>query len=472
MKNTVLFLSVFVLSFSREILLGGNIDLSTVPPRDSVQLTIYNSEDLTLVREIRTVSFKKGINPLQFSWANTLIDPSSVELRFLTHAGDLEVMDTTYPHSRPQVLYWNVRSNMEGDAKAEITYFTSGITWSADYVLTSGADESLATFDGYVRITNNSGEEYENAVVRLVVGKINLVEKIRDIKFGADVYEKEVAKDAFFKRELRRAMVAAGGINASTDLVLSEACDIVKDGLSEYFIFTVPGTETIPAGWSKRLRSTHTNKAKLAVEYRYRPHEYGDRLVRIYTIKNDKDSGLGDSPLPDGLVRAFREKDGGLSYLGCESIKYVPIDGNLEVNTGSSPDMVFRSDNTHCFRDNIVMLLSGFSVYTKIGDPSLDADSKSSVAGWDEHAVYRNTIRNNSGKQATVSVRIAYDGDVAFKSRIPGVSLYDFSTVEYTINVPPDGKNLELFFEVIRGYGRNADQSGVTLVNGDPGTAF
>ena len=54
-----------------------NVDLSTVPKRDTVQLTIYNSEDLTLVRETRTITFKKGINPLQFSWANTLIDPTA-----------------------------------------------------------------------------------------------------------------------------------------------------------------------------------------------------------------------------------------------------------------------------------------------------------------------------------------------------------------------------------------------------------
>ena len=59
-----------------------NIDLSTVPARDAVQLTIYNSEDLTLVRETRHVTFKKGANPLQFSWAGTLIDPTSVELTF------------------------------------------------------------------------------------------------------------------------------------------------------------------------------------------------------------------------------------------------------------------------------------------------------------------------------------------------------------------------------------------------------
>ena len=85
-----------------------NVDLSTVPARQRVQLTIYNSEDLTLVREIRKVSFKPGVNPLQFSWANTLIDPTSVELRFLTHPDKLDLLDTTFPHDKPQMLYWNV----------------------------------------------------------------------------------------------------------------------------------------------------------------------------------------------------------------------------------------------------------------------------------------------------------------------------------------------------------------------------
>src|SRR5579862_3361040 len=89
---------------------GRNVDLSTVPNRDSVQLTIYNSEDLTLVRETRKVTFKKGVNPLQFSWANTLIDPTSVDLKFVGNADKLELLDTTFPHDKPQMLYWNVQS--------------------------------------------------------------------------------------------------------------------------------------------------------------------------------------------------------------------------------------------------------------------------------------------------------------------------------------------------------------------------
>src|SRR5207253_4039521 len=85
------------------------------------------------------------------------------------------------PHDKPQMLYWNVKSEFDGEATIQITYFTSGITWSADYIAIADKDESKLDIDGFVRITNNSGEEYENAQVRLVVGTINLVEKIAQL---------------------------------------------------------------------------------------------------------------------------------------------------------------------------------------------------------------------------------------------------------------------------------------------------
>src|SRR3954453_16906380 len=103
-----------------------NVDLSTVPKRNTGQLTIYNSEDITLVRETRGITFKKGANPLQFSWANTLIDPTSVRLRFITNPEKLEVLDTTFPHDKPQMLYWNVQSEFDGAATVKIPYFRGG----------------------------------------------------------------------------------------------------------------------------------------------------------------------------------------------------------------------------------------------------------------------------------------------------------------------------------------------------------
>ena len=74
-----------------------------------------------------------------------------------------------------------MQSEIDGEATIQITYFTSGITWSADYVLIADKDEKQLSFDGFVRVFNNSGEEYEDAQVRLVVGTINLVEKIAQL---------------------------------------------------------------------------------------------------------------------------------------------------------------------------------------------------------------------------------------------------------------------------------------------------
>jgi len=80
-----------VLASAAAVASARDIDLVTLPPRDQVQLTIYNSEDLTLVKETRSISFKKGQNRLQFSWANTLIDPTSVYFRPIEHEDDIEV---------------------------------------------------------------------------------------------------------------------------------------------------------------------------------------------------------------------------------------------------------------------------------------------------------------------------------------------------------------------------------------------
>ena len=100
------------------------------------------------------------MNPLKFSWANTLIDPTSVDIRFMSHGTRLDVLDTTYPHDKPQMLYWNVRSDFDGEAVVEISYFTSGITWSADYTCVSDRAETGISFEGFVKITNGSGEDY------------------------------------------------------------------------------------------------------------------------------------------------------------------------------------------------------------------------------------------------------------------------------------------------------------------------
>ena len=442
-----------------------NVDLSTVPNRATVQLTIYNSEDLTLVRETRKVTFKKGVNPLQFSWAGTLIDPSSVELKFLTQPDKLSVLDTTFPHAKPQMLYWNVQSDIDGEATIEITYFTSGITWVADYVAVSNAAEQAMHIDGFVRVQNNSGEDYENAQVRLVVGTINLVEKIAQLaQMPMDQVRMDLANGKDKMQSLRKAAAREAFSRPSAGAAAGEADEkqIIKEGLSEYFIFTIEGTETVPHGWSKRMRSLEANEAPFKIQYRYRPREYGERLVRLYLLANNKESKLGSSPLPDGVVRVFRENGrDGLSYLTQYPIKYIPMGEKIELVLGVDPEVVFELIKLRTFRDNIWMSWNGGQILRRVDDGAVKIEIDSSVVGWDEHQLFTQRIRNYSQKAIDVEVERSYDGHVAFRSAL-NPSLFDYRTVKFTTQVKP-GEKKDHPFEVVLHQGINSKQNNVTL---------
>ena len=456
---------VFILAASAG---AENVDLSTVPARSTVQLTIYNSEDLTLVRETRKVTFKKGVNPLQFSWAGTLIDPSSVELKFVTHADQLDVLDTTFPHAKPQMLYWNVNSELDGEATIQITYFTSGITWSADYVCLANADETQMGFEGFVRVFNNSGEEYENAQVRLVVGTINLVEKIAQlaqvpIDAVKDMREDEVTR---FKTQAAFGLLSKSEATSEAAPATGRPKEIIKEGLSEYFIYTIEGTETIQSGWSKRMRSFEGQTVPFKIQYRYRPQEYGDQLVRMYLLTNNEESKLGTTPLPDGTVRVFRDNSrDGLSYLTQQQIKYVPIGDKIELNLGPDPEVIFELIKLRVFRSDLWLQIHGQTVLRKVGGDGVMAIENASLVGWDDHEIYTQRIRNYTGKEIDVEIRRAFPGHVVFKSQLEP-TLHDYQTVEVKTKVAA-GNRSDLLFEVVRKQGTSAKQNNVTLEAAD-----
>ena len=94
MKRSILIFSIMVTITSFSF---AKVDLVTLPSRDTVQLTIYNSADLTLVRESRALTLKDGANKLQFSWANTLIDPTSLEMLPKANADKIDIADLSFP---------------------------------------------------------------------------------------------------------------------------------------------------------------------------------------------------------------------------------------------------------------------------------------------------------------------------------------------------------------------------------------
>jgi len=445
MKRTILV--AVVTAILAGAALARNIDLVTLPPRDTVQLTIYNSEDLTLVKETRSITFKKGANRLQFSWAETLIDPTSVYLRPLDHDSEIEVLDTTFPGDRPQVLVWNVDSKFEGQARVEVSYFTSGISWSADYVMITNPEETQMACDGYVTVINNSGEDYEGAQVRLVVGVVNLVEKIAQLAQGGPPPAPGAPREELRGRAMRQMVAKAEGGADFMAFAAEAAPRIIKEGLSEYFIFTVEGEQTVKNGWSQRMVSFKAREVPFEILYRYRPHQYGDRPVRFFILANDEEHKMGESPLPDGMIRVFRDNGkNGLAYYTTQSTKYIPIKEKVELNVGTDDEIVYERLVLDLVRKNFI-----FDEKPRIPR----------VVGWDEFRQWQEEVRNYRAKPIKMEIRHVLPGDVEFWMK-DSPKLFDYHTVEYVVEVPAREKQ-KWTSEGLHHLGVNAKQQRVRL---------
>jgi len=425
MKRILLIL-LTIAALSGQKLVLAKVDLAILPKRDTAQLTIYNSADLTLVRERRDLTLKKGSNHLQFSWANTLIDPTSLDILPTTNADKINVLSLTFPPRMRNLGIWNIQSRISGNVPVEITYLTSGLSWRAFYIGTLNSGEKTMRLKGYVRVTNRSGEAYENAQVRLIVGKINMVDKIANLarrqhpfgRPGQGLSAPMTATDDTISgaAKAKRVLMEAG------KGMMAKPKEIKKEGLSEYFLYTIEGAETIPNGWSKRLPSFDIEQIRIVSLYKYEKERYGNQALRFLSFKNDKDHKLGDTPIPGGIIKVFRNVDEGghLSYEGQSTFKYIPVDEDVELNLGAVSNVIVRPKLMDYKTEQYLF------------------DHKGNIIGWDEIRDFEIEVKNTRRIPAKVEITRNFNTSswdikkTAFSGYYEKV---DLDTVKFSLNL-------------------------------------
>ncbi|MCK4293340.1 MAG: DUF4139 domain-containing protein [Planctomycetes bacterium] len=408
------------------------VDLVTLPSRETVQLTIYNSADMTLVRESRALTLKDGKNKLQFSWANTLIDPTSLEMLPKASADKIDIADLTYPPSVRNLGLWNIKSGVSGNVPVEITYLTSGLSWRAFYMGTLTEDEKTMRLQGYVRVTNNSGEDYENAQTRLIVGKVHILDRIADLARRQYPYGRPgeappvaVPRSALARGEVRVLLARS---RALSEKLAEKPKEIKKEGLSEYFLYTIEGTETIPTGWSKRLLSFDVDKVPVVNLYKFEQERYGNFVVRFLSFKNDEEHELGETPIPGGLLKVYRGvgDQGHLSYTGQSSFKYIPVDEDVELNLGAVA--------------NVVVEPTLMDFETK----NYRFDRNGNISGWDEIRTFKVEVRNTREIPIRVEIKRNFPTqywELKKNGEFGQFEQVDLDTVKFTLSLEPRSKN-------------------------------
>jgi hypothetical protein len=467
------------------------IELVTLPRRESVQLTIYNSTfqtqmpgggyggyggryrhvevnarldeaarrnireqrrrslpaetrrvtagaDLTLVRERRNLTLKKGWNWLQFMWANTLIDPTSLHLEPLDKADKIDIQQLVFPARLRELGRWLIRSEVGGQVPFEIPYFTSGLSWRAFYMGTLSADEKKMDLAGYVRVSNNSGDDYEDAQTRLIVGQVHLLDQIAELArrkypYGSPaVYgEPHIIRAGDMDGDVLDLGYSSLGVDGRggyggaayfwRDLRPKE---IRKEGLSEYFLYTIEGTETIPDKWGKRLLSFDVNDIEVKSLYKYDEERYGQQTTRFVAFTNNEEHNLGKTPIPNGDVRIYSLADekGYLSYVGGTNVKYIPVDEEVELNLGAArlvtvePKLMDFQTENHVF------------------------DRHKNISGWDEIHTWKMEVVNT--RTLPVEVEITRGFGTAYwtlQADIP-YEHHDVTHARFKLTVQPRSK--------------------------------
>jgi hypothetical protein len=453
MKKTLLFICLLVLPG----VCWAKVDLVTLPQREKVQLTIYNSADLTLVKENRSLTLKEGFNDLQFSWANTLIDPTSLEMLPVANADQVDVQALVYPPRVKNVGLWRLRSAVSGKVPFEISYLTSGLSWRAFYLGSLSQDETEMRLQGFVRMQNNSGEDYADAQIRLIVGKVHLIDQIatlanRQYPFGWPIIVSP--EHEFWGGEMREGLMMKDAIDELRyDLNDHESFreeaerkapkKIIKEGLSEYFLYTIEGRETVPHGWAKRLPSFDADAIPVINLYKYEEERYGTQVVRFLSFKNDADHQLGETPIPGGTLKVFRYTDAErhLSYEGQSSFKYIPVDEEVELNLGGVQNVIVEPTLLDYRTENYMF------------------DRYGHITGWDEIRRYKIQLKNTRPLPVKVEIKrnipqpkwaIQNHGEVGAYEKI------DADTVQYTIQLT-GRENKDMAYTLTTFHGRRAD---------------
>ena len=307
-------------------------------------------------------------------------------------------------------------------------------------------DEKTMRLQGYVRVTNNSGEDYENAQTRLIVGKVHILDEIAALARRKHPYGRpgrapgkaRAARPQLSAKRAREAFDAVAGLKGA-----AAPKEIKKEGLSEYFLYTIEGTETIPNGWSKRLPSFDVADVPVVNLYKYEEERYRRSVVRFLSFKNDKKHKLGETPIPGGVLKVYRRVDavGHLSYEGRSNFKYIPVDEDVELNLGRVGNVVVEAK------------LMDFKTERYL------FDNKGNIDGWDEIRTFGVEVKNTRDIPVQVEVKRSFQTPHWELDRSGDFGEYekvDLDTVKFTLKL--EGRSKKEFAYVLRTHhGRRAD---------------
>ena len=362
---------------------------STLKDQQNVALTIYNS-NVGLVKDLRVLDLKKGVQELKFMDVAGKIDPTTVHIKSLVDAGSLAVLEQNYEYDllSPQKLLEkfvgqkvrlasiNPETKKEEIVEATLLSTQGGNIFQVGDKIHIGhpgrvvlprIPENLIPQPTLVWLLDNKLPDKQRVEATYLTGGINWKADYVAVLNAADTqtdltgwvtidnrsgatYQnaqlKLVAGDIHRVREdkvVPRAMAKSA--------VQEAAPQFKEESFFEYHLYTLDRRTTVKDNQTKQMTLLQANQVPLkklflfsgSPQYYYYRYDQkaGKQKVGVFLeFENTQKNRLG-MPLPKGTVRVYKQdREGSLQFIGEDQIDHTPKDEKFKLKIGEAFDVV------------------------------------------------------------------------------------------------------------------------------------
>jgi len=450
---------------------------STVPVAqaqgEGVELTVYN-QNLALVRDLRDLTLKAGVNEVKFAEVAAQIDPTSVRFRSLTDPAGTYVMEQNYEYDvvgTSKLLQKYVDQQITVVTEDGTTYEGYLLSGSQDLILGSsltGGSVSVVKLSAVQEIKFPSLPEglltkptlvwkvqaeqagVHHAELTYMTNGVNwyanyvAVVNEKDDGLGLDGWVTldnqsgatyEDAKLKLIAGDVHRVTQPRGEARyvAPTVSAGERGKEFVEQAFFEYHLYTLQRPTTIKDHQTKQIEFTSApavtatkfyvyDGAQMGYSRYYSPitsQGYGTQSnPKVYVMLdflNAKSNGLG-IPLPKGVVRVYKENpEGGTEFIGEDQIDHTPKDERILLRLGDAFDLVGERKQTDFKRPGDRTIEESYEIKLRNHkDEDVEIRVVEHMFRWSEWTILESNHEYEKKDSRTIEFRVAVpkDGEV------------------------------------------------------------
>lgn len=415
--------------------------------KEGTELTIYN-QNFALVKEIRNLSLKEGVNLVKYTDVAAKIDPTSVFFQDMQYP-DTTVIEQNYEYdlvSREKLLQKYLDKEitvLDFDGEKTKEYTGTLLSYSDGILLqTSEGVVSLnpartifpklpenlwvkPTLIWKLYATKEGSRQTQTTYLTddilwhsEYIAKVNVDDTAMDFKGWVSIDNKSGTNYPDTKLKLvagdvHRVIEQAYKTGYDYERAVSEAApqQFVEEGLFEYHMYTLGRTTDVMNNEVKQIALLAAEGVPVKKIFYYDGASQGTKVQTKLNFKNSEVQGMG-LPLPKGKVRVYKaDSEGQLQFVGEDQIDHTAKDEEVNLYLGDAFDIVGERKQT---------------------------ESTNLAVGYYRHS-YEIQLRNHKDSEAEVVVHEYVGSSWEITKNSDPFEKKTGSTIEFTVKVPANG---------------------------------